>query len=482
MLHDDSISPSGEKQIKRQPSFIQSLLCISGIVLFVFFGLFVIKTSLHSIILLNISWVVLHAYYLDNDMNRLKQAMIIAVQKSASVFLFFILIGVVIASFTVSGAIPTLIYYGLDFISPQNFLPIGMLLCSMMSLAIGSCWGTIGTMGVALIGVASILHIPAPMAAGMIVSGAYFGDKFSPISDTTILSALTTDTDLYKHIKGMTYSIIPAYLISLVIFWFIGMHYLSDNRAYLASLSSVQQLISAHFHIGFVTLTPMAVMLVLSIKKKPAELSMLTSMVVALIIAMLVQKMNSADVFNSLYSGPQIKATGSSILDAALSRGGIQSMLWSMSLALLILALGGLLDTYQFITTLFTRFINRLKNSLSLVFATLSTSVVCNLLMGEAYLSIILTSRLFRKSFQKMGLDSCVLSKSIEEGSTFSTPLIPWTTSGAFIGTTLGVCPLDYMFWSVFNWVAPVVFLMFVWANFVGIKMYIQNKDEIRVG
>ena len=464
-----------QENIKTQPSMIQSLLCITGILFFVFLGLLVFKTSLHRIILLSLFWVILHALYLDQDHTRLRESMISAIQKSASVFLFFILIGAVIAAFTMSGAIPTLIYYGLGFISPQNFLPIGMLLCSMMSLAIGSSWGTIGTIGVALIGVASILHIPAPMAAGMIVSGAYFGDKFSPISDTTVLSALATETDLYTHIKGMTYSIMPAYIISLAIFWFIGGYYVIDNFDYLKDITFVQHLIRDHFHIGFMTLLPMVLMFVLSIKKKPAELSMLSSVVFALCIAVFIQKIHPTNVLNNLFSGPHFKPTGSIMLDKALSRGGIQSMLWSMSLALLILSLGGLLDSYQFISTLCARMIYKLKHSFSLVLATLSVATTCNILMGEAYLSIILTSRLFKKAYQKMGLKSCVLSKAIEEGSTFSTPLIPWTTSGVFISATLGVHPYDYLFWSVFNWVAPIIFLGFVALNFLGIKMYLED-------
>lgn len=462
--------------IRPKPSFIQSLICVLGVICFVFFGLFALKTSLHSIILLNIFWVVLHACYIDNNTPRLKQSMIFAIRQSASVLVFFILIGAVIAAFTISGAIPTLIYYGLDFISPQNFLPIGMFLCSMMSLAIGSCWGTIGTMGVALIGVASILHVPPPMAAGMIVSGAYFGDKFSPISDTTILSALSTETNLYKHIKGMAYSIIPAYILSLALFWFIGRYYVCENKVYIESLTTIQHLICSRFHVGFITLIPMVVMFILSMKKKPAELSMLVSMLIALLIAIFIQKTPLVDSVHSLLTGPNMQATGSPILDAALGRGGIQSMLWSMTLALLVLTLGGLLDAYDFITTLFMRMINNIKTPLGIVFSTLSTSIICNVLMGEAYLSIILSSRIFKDTYKKMSLDSCVLSKTIEEGSTFSTPLIPWTTSGVFIGTTLGVYPFDYMFWSLFNWVAPIVFLVFVSVNFAGVKMYIREK------
>ncbi len=209
-----------------KPTLLHAISCITAIFMMVFSGLFLLKTSLHSIMLICIFWVMVNAFYLNTNMEMIKECIQASIQKSAFVFLFFVLIGTVIAAFTLSGAIPTLIYYGLNFISPQVFLPIGMILCSMTSLAIGSCWGTIGTMGIALIGVASIFHIPLPLTAGMIVSGAYFGDKFSPISDTTVLSALSTGTNLYKHIKGMTYSLIPAYILSLGGFWIVG-HQLS---------------------------------------------------------------------------------------------------------------------------------------------------------------------------------------------------------------------------------------------------------------
>lgn len=420
----------------------------------------------------------LHALYLDKNIFRLIYQITSAIRHSAGILLFFILIGAVIAAFTVSGAIPTLIYLGLDLISIQAFLPLGMILCSMMSLAIGSCWGTIGTMGVALIGVASIMHIPLPLAAGMVVSGAYFGDKFSPISDTTMLSALSTGTNLYQHIKGMTYSMIPAYFITLGLFWYIGQNQASESNYVLGDLSDIQQLIQTHFQISALNLLPMVVMLALSIKRKPATFSMLASIMVALFVAVWVQNMSIIDACKSLFVGPSLKLTGSPILDAVLGHGGIQSMFGPMALALLILIMGSLLEHYQLITALFARLIRSIERPITLVFTTMATSILCNLLMGEAYLSIILSARIYKESYEELGLESCVLSKAIEEGATFSTPLIPWTTSGVFIGATLGVSPIDYLFWSIFNWVAPLVFLMFVAANFVGVNMYVQNNSN----
>lgn len=455
-----------------KPSFFQASFCVVGILSLMFWGLFVLKTSLHSLILLSISWVILQAYYIDQDLLRLKQSMVSAIQKSAAILLFFILIGAVIAGFIVSGAIPSLIYYGLNLITPQNFLPVGMILCSMMSLVIGSCWGTIGTMGVALLGIASILHIPTPIAAGMIVSGAYFGDKFSPISDTTMLSALTTDTDLYRHIKGMIFSILPAYLLSLGLFWGIGRYYGFEHGLSFHDLIDLRHRIHANFNLHWITLAPMATMLWLSIKKKPAELSMLLSVMVALIVAVGVQKFPITDVLNSMFCGPKLKTTGSVLLDSVFKHGGIQSMLESMSLTLLVLILGGLLDVYQLISNLFTRLMPYLFRPLRLLVVTVCAAIGCNILMGEAYLSIILSARIFKDAYAKMHWDTSVLSQALEVGSTLSTPLIPWTSSGIFISATLGVSPAEYWSWAIFNWVAVFVFLSMSAMRFMGMKLY----------
>lgn len=463
-----------------KPSGYQSLLCVFGMIALMFWGLFVLKASLHSVIILCIFWVFGHAYYLDKDVVRLKQSMLSTLQKSSGVLLFFILIGAVIAGFIMSGAIPTLIYYGLQFLTPQNFLPIGMLLCSAMSLVIGSCWGTIGTMGVALLGIAGMLHIPAPIAAGMIVSGAYFGDKFSPVSDTTILTSLMTETNLYRHMKGLTYSLIPAYLLSLGVFWAIGIYSGFEHALVLADVMTLRHQISSHFTVHLLSLLPMFVMLWLSIKKKPAELSMLFSLFVAMLVAILVQKFHVTDVLNSLFCGPKLPTTGSPILDGVFQHGGIQSMLWSMSLTLLILILGGLLDSYQIITHFFVRLMPYLTRSFYLVLATVWVAIACNVLMGEAYLSIMLSSRIFKDTYAKMRWDTSVLSNAIEIGSTLSTPLIPWTSSGVFITATLGISPQAYLQWAVFNWIALGVFLCIAARNFVGIKMYALPSNEVR--
>lgn len=461
----------------KKPSCSQAIVCLIGIISLIFGGLFYFKASLHTLMMLSICWVICHAYYIDSGMQRIKQSLATTLQNSACMLLFFLLIGAMIAGFIMSGAIPTLLYYGLTFITPQTFLPIGMLLCSMMSLAIGSCWGTIGTIGVALMGVALLLHIPEPIVAGMIVSGAYLGDKFSPVSDTTMLSALATETNLYRHIRGMTYSMLPAYVISLGIFWWLGYFYGFKTNLALTEIQALKENINNHFTIHYMTITPMLAMLWFSIRKKPAELAMLLSVFIAICVAIVIQKFSISAVLESLFCGPKLTKTGSTILDNVLNHGGMQKMLWSMSLTMLILVLGSLLDNYKIISTLFLYLLPYLTRTFSLVFATVFSAITCNVLMGEAYLSIILTARIFKQKYSYLGLNSCALSKAIEVGSTLSTPLIPWTSSGVFITATLGISPQKYLQWALFNWIALGMFLAMAGTNFMGIHLYFKHID-----
>jgi NhaC family Na+:H+ antiporter len=422
--------------------------------------------------MLCVFWVMLNIMFVDHDMHRFKQSMISSIQKSSSVLLIYLFIGTIVGVSIISGAIPTLIFYGLKWITPSLFLPLGMLLCSVMSLAIGSCWATIGTMGVALIGIAAVLNIPLPIAAGMIVSGAYFGDKLSPLSDTTILSAHTTGTDLYKHIKGMTYSLIPAYCTTLGLFGVIGVFYMPQSGCSLEKLNEVLSYLSTHYHIGWISVIPMMVMFSLSMMKKPAELVMLVGIFLSLMVAIFVQQETIQSSMNVLYVGSVVKNTHLPLLESMLNRGGMERMLSSLSLTLLILALGGLLESYHFITVVCSTLLKKLHGPLSLVSATLVSAVVINMLVSEAYLSIMLLQKIFGDAYKKNQLDSSLLSKSIEEGATFSTPLIPWTTSGVFVATTLGVSPLEYLPWSLLNWIAPLFLIIFVMSNFCGRQMY----------
>ena len=362
------------KQSKRKPSLIHALICVFGVVFFVFMGLIYLKTSLHSVMLFCILWAGINAFFIGNKFEEIKSGMNLSVQKCIPVFTIFILIGVIIAAFIMSGTIPSLIYYGLSLLTPKYFLPVGLLLCSMMSIATGTAFGTAGTMGIALLGIGSAFGYSLPMIAGMIVSGAFFGDKLSPASDTTILSAMSTQTNLYKHIRNMVYTLMPSYFITLVLFLFVGLNYYHHNfNINNSQLISIKETLSSYYQINLFALTPILVMIIFSLKKIPAEISMMTSVIFALLIAIIFQRVPLHSFLTGLFEGPQNHHTNLFLLDRILKSGGIMSMMWSFSLTFLVLCLGGILENFGFLHVLLHEILKQIKRPGTLVLCTILT-------------------------------------------------------------------------------------------------------------
>jgi len=448
----------------QDPGFLHSLLCFGGVIVIVISGLLWLGISLHSLLVIALVWVAGHSYWLGFNYKSIKSSMISGIEKGLGAIFIFFLIGILVAALIESGTIGALIYYGLDLLHPSFFLPAGLVLCSLMSLATGTAWGTIATIGVVLMGLGQALGIPLPLVAGMVVSGASFGDKMSPVSDTTNLAAMSADTDLYSHIKSMMYTTVPTYIICLIIFTFLGFYYTAQAMSE-QELSTLSGLLDVEFAISPLTLLPLVVLLALSINRTPAEASMLASVATALVLAILTQDRNITEVLNSLHTG-YVSDTGLEQLDTLLSRGGIMSMMWTMSLALIALSLGGILDRAGFVRVLLRGILERIERAASLMAATISAGIVANMSMGEGYLSIIFGGQIFRESYEESGLERHMLSRCLEEGATLSTSLIPWTTSGAFITGVLGMSPLEFAPWTFFNYINPLLSVGLAYLGF----------------
>ena len=459
----------------REPSFLHSLICFGGVMVIVISGMLWLGIALHSLLVLALVWVAGHSSMLGFSYIEIKSAMIAGIQKGLGAIFIFFLIGILVAALIESGTIGGLIYYGLDLLHPTFFLPAGLVLCSLMSLATGTAWGTIATIGVVLMGLGAALGIPLPLVAGMVVSGASFGDKMSPVSDTTNLAAMSADTDLYSHIKSMMYTTVPTYIISIVLFTAFGLYY-SGQTLSAEELLTLKQGLEIEFTINPLTLLPLLVLLTLSLKRAPAEVSMLASVGTALVLAVVMQDRAIPDVLNSLHAG-YVASTGLEQLDNLLSRGGITSMMWTMSLALIALSLGGILDRAGFVRVLLSGMLKRIKRSASLIAATIGAGVVSNMSMGEGYLSIIFGGQIFKDSYEEDGLEKHMLSRTLEEGATLSTSLIPWTTSGAFITGVLNMSPLEFAPWAFFNYLNPLLSIGLAYMGF-GIFRKTQPSDD----
>jgi len=448
----------------QEPGFLRSLVCFGGVIVIVIAGLLWLSISLHSLLLIALVWVCGHSAALGFRFNEIKAALIAGIVRGLGAIFIFFLIGVLVAALIEGGTIGGLIYYGVDLLHPTFFLPAGLVLCSLMSLATGTAWGTIATIGVVLMGLGGALGIPLPLVAGMVVSGATFGDKMSPVSDTTNLAAMSANADLYAHIKSMMYTTVPTYVICLIAFTLVGLHF-SDQTISAQELLNLKEHLAIEFAIGPLTLLPLVVLLVLSVNRVAAEVSMLASVAVAVVLAVATQDRTTMEVLNTLNDGYAAN-TGLERLDVLLSRGGIQSMMWTMSLALLALSLGGILDRAGFVRVLLSGLLMRIKRSASLVATTIGAGVVANMSMGEGYLSIIFGGQIFRKSFEDDNLENHMLSRCLEEGATCSTSIIPWTTSGAFITGVLGMSPLEFGPWAFFNYVNPLLSIALAYMGF----------------
>jgi NhaC family Na+:H+ antiporter len=443
-------------KLPRSPSFLQSLICFSVIIIIIAGGLFGLGISLHILMFLCILWVGLNAFSLGYDYIQIRELMTNALSKAMPAIYIFILIGMVIASFMHSGTIATLIYYGLSWLSPSLFLAVGLLLCALMSVATGTSWGTVGTLGVVFIGIGSVMNIPLPLVAGMIVCGATFGDKMSPISDTTNLAAMSAGTDIYRHIYAMLFTTMPTFILTFIIFLVIGFNYAEHNLD-LTEVSTIQTALANTYSLtSLITLLPLILLAVLSIRKVPAEVTMSCSIILAVLIAIFYQGESVISVLNALWENTP-ESTGVANIDALLGRGGISSMSWTLLLALMAIALGGILHGAGFLTALLAGMIKRVQRTATLIATTIMSGFLGNIAMGEAYISIILSCQLFKPKYDQQHLEAAILSRSAEEGATMTTGLIPWTTAGAFYTATLGVDVLDYAPYAFFNYLNAII-------------------------
>lgn len=421
-------------------------------------GVVAFRISIQVLLILSIIWTSIHSYFLGFKFSEIKQIMSDGIYNALGAAYVFILIGVVVASFLESGTIASIVYYGLDLVHPAVFLPMGLILCSFMSVCVGTMVGTVATVGVILIGIGAAMGVPLPIVAGMVIAGASFGDKMSPVSDTTNMAALTTGTDLYTHIKSMLYTTIPTYIICLVLFTFIGMSY-TEQAFSPEGIIEFKAAIENHYTVSLWGFLPLIVLFGLSFKRVPAEPTMILASLTAILIALFQQHHNFIAILTSLQNGYKA-ATGNADLDRLLNRGGIMGMMGTFSIALFSMALGGLLDKVGYLTALLSGILNHLKNILSLLAATMLTGIVASIATGQSYISIVLTAQLFNNKYREMGLKRRMLSRTIEESTTLITPLMPWSLGGAFYSGAMGVAVFDYAPWAFLNYLNFIVALI----------------------
>jgi NhaC family Na+:H+ antiporter len=388
-----------------------------------------------------------------------------------------ILIGGLAGTWLLGGVVPAMIYYGLDLINVQFFLPTAVIISALISLSTGSSWSTTATVGIALMGIGQTIGIPAPVVAGAVISGAYFGDKLSPLSDTTNLAPAMAGTDLFTHIRYMLYTTVPSLIIALILFTVLGLGY-KDGALDAAEVAEVQSLLSAQFNITpWLFLVPAIVILLIS-RKVDALVAISVGIFSGLAAALVFQQPLLQDLgtgahpiyeiaMRSIYGSIAVPSEHP-ILSDLLSTSGMSGMLGTVWLILSAMAFGGAMEASGFLATITNAIIRFARGSASLITSTLVACGILNVTASDQYLAIVVPGRMFKDVYRERGLAPENLSRTLEDSGTVTSVLVPWNTCGAYQSSVLGVATGDYFMYAFFNLISPIMTLIYAW---VGIRI-----------
>jgi len=451
------------KREKRDPYFWEALISILGLIIFISLAIVRYETDAHVPILLGVLVAAIIGMRAGFSWKDIETGMLNGITNSLQAIVILCIIGILIGVWILSGVVPTLLYYGLKILHPKIFLPATLIICSITSLATGSSWGTSGTIGIALIGIGDGLGFPLPLVAGAVLSGAYFGDKMSPLSDTTNMAPAMVGTDLYTHIKHMTYTTGLSYAITLVIEIVLGFIY-GGGEANLESVNLILTGIDAQFSVNPLLLLPPVIVMALAFRKIPAVPGIVIGIIAAGILGVIFQGNTFGSLLSAAYGG-YASSSGVEAVDNLLTKGGFESMMYTVSLVICAMMFGGIMEKTNQLRVVVTVILKKAKSSGSLITATILTAIGSNLILCDQYMSIVMTGKMYAQSYKDQGLHPKNLSRAIEDSATVTANLVPWNSGGAYQAATLGVPTIAYLPFNFFCWITPIVSMLYGWFN-----------------
>ncbi len=409
-----------------------------------------------------------------------------AVNVAMPAIAIIIIIGMIVGTWLASGTVPLLIYYGLQVINPAYFLAASLVVCAIVSLSLGTSWTTIGTVGLALVGIGTAFGIPIYWTAGAVVSGAFFGDKMSPLSDTTNLAPAVTETNLFDHIRNMIPTTGAAVIIAFVFYLVAGYALGIGQGASLDQVDSFAQAIESNFNLNPLILLPVLLVLVLAVMKMPPIPSLFAGVSLAGLMAIVFQGAGLHQVFTYAFSGYSLD-TGMGALDDLLNRGGITSMTWTVTLVLIALSFGGALQVTGCLDVITNAILSRVRRFGGLQTTAIFSSATINLVSGDVYLSLVLPGKMYASRYEEYGYSRLNLSRAIEEGGTLVSPLVPWNVGGALVITTLGlgiaggnIENLLYIPLSIVCWLSPLIAVFYAQLGWFSPKAETTSEEPVR--
>ena len=396
-----------------------------------------------------------------------------SIGRAMEAMLIVMCVGALIGTWVLSGSMPAMVYYGLQILTPSTFFFFGVLLIGIVGFVSGSSWTASGTIGVAFMGIGAGLGLNPALCAGMVISGAYMGDKWSPLSDSTNLAAATAETPLFKHVRAMISTTLPSFILAMIIYGVIGLTV--DKSGYDASnVENILQALNNTFDINVFLLLPLLVILLGAWKQWPALPTLLGASLVAGAIAIIAQGATVPEVLNAMHYGFSAE-TGNETVDNLVNRGGVDSMMWTISLIMFALAFGGILEKCGFIEALLGKLITKVKSIGGLVALTCLTGIACDFILTDQYISILIPGRMYAKYFDQKGLARNFLSRTLEDGATLWSPMCPWNGCGAYQAATLGVPTWQYFPYAFMNLINPIMAILF---SYIGVSIMFKDEEQ----
>jgi len=477
----------------KKPSLGIAVLPLLFMFAVLFAGLIIFSIDIKILLLICAAFTVCISIFLGHTWKEVEHEIVEKLAKAFPAIMILICVGLMIGAWIVSGTIPFLVYIGLKIISPKFIIVTSFLVTVILSVSTGTSWGAAGTVGAALMSVAAGMGAPLPAVAGAIVSGAYFGDKMSPLSDSTNMSAIATNTNLYKHIGHMFYTTVPGFIISCIVYIIAGLSFASSGEIGQvdAIIKTLAQLFNLSMPVGLLLLVPPIIVVIGSLRKKPTIPVMMISSAVAIVIAMAVQGFSFETCATSMVNGFNMEMFANPAISLAnlteevprlLQRGGMSSMMNTALMAFCAFGFIGALTVFGSLEVILERIMKRIHSTGQLIAITTVLGVIIITVIGEASVTFLMLGGLFRQEYVKRGLESKNLSRTLEDSITVVEPLVPWSLAGVYMSSTLGVPTIQYAPWACLCYTGVIFAIIWGYTGFgiAKIKKGSDNYEEYR--
>ncbi|CEN78566.1 Na+/H+ antiporter NhaC [Paraclostridium sordellii] len=466
---------------KKKPTVLQAIIPILFMIVALAVGYGYLKMKIEPIMVISAFFAAIIALKLGYTWEEMQKSIIDKIASALPATLILWSVGFLIGSLMFAGTVPMIIYYGVQLINPKFILVTAFISSALLSLVTGTSWGAAGTIGVAMMGIAGGLGVSLPATAGAVVAGAFFGDKLSPLSDTTNLAPMAAGSELYEHIKHMLYTTLPAAIVSLIVYLFVGFKTSGADMATPELVTTMTTQLDSMFNFNIVLLMPIVFVILGSVRKWPTIPTMLGSSIFTIILGVAVQGFSLVDGFSALVGGFDVTMTGyvGEVAEEVLkliNRGGVASVTSTTVLIFCAMGFAGIVSVSGMLDVVLELLMSKVKSTFGIILSTIVSCFTVAFVTGSSYLSILIPGELFKDVYPKKGLSPKNLSRTLEDSGTVIVPLVPWSAAGAYMASTLGVSTMEYLPWAVLNYTG-IIFAIILAATGFGISK-IDNKGK----